>query len=195
MSECDIILTFVGDLCICCGRTERTAFKSRSAEGKETCGLFWEEELLPMERFPIRPMNWCGRGFLVILRRISLNGSLESQPSCGEGRGGEGRAGGGGGGISMNVHRDNKWVCGPLLSLMSFAKMCLYKKRFQHLGGKWSNNCLNTLTVACNMASFFSAICIIRKPFQPPIHPQHHPPAHKLARSNSPYWAWILNFH
>jgi len=27
-------------------------------------------------------MNWCGRGFLVILRRISLSGSLACQPSC-----------------------------------------------------------------------------------------------------------------
>lgn len=50
--------------------------EERSLRGTET-------ELLPMERFPIRPMNWCGRGFLVILRRISLNGLLESQPSCG----------------------------------------------------------------------------------------------------------------
>lgn len=42
-----------------------------------------EMKLLPVPRFPIRPMNWRDFGFLVILRRISLNGALESQPSWG----------------------------------------------------------------------------------------------------------------
>lgn len=78
-------LTFAGDLCVCWGRIKvkgkvrmrRAQEKSRSAGA--------EKELLPIERLPIRPINWCGFGFLVILSRASLKGSSEIQPFWGGG--------------------------------------------------------------------------------------------------------------
>lgn len=71
-----------------CGRSvrllweerEESILKGKSKEDRKVCAV--RTAISPIERFPIRPMNWCGRGFLVILSRISLKGSLESQPSC-----------------------------------------------------------------------------------------------------------------
>lgn len=69
----NFILTFVACLCICCGM--KTFFFSTRWETGGFVLLKWHS---PIDRLPIRPMNWCGRGFLVILKSISLNGLLES---------------------------------------------------------------------------------------------------------------------